>query len=254
MKIQERFDQVKTKNEMALIVYHTAGFPTLDASVENIKLFEANGADIIEIGIPFSDPIADGPTIQHASHIALQNGVTLKAIIGSIAQLDVQIPLVMMSYLNPLIAYGPESLFKDMDHAGFSGMIIPDLPVEESEEWIALSKKNGIDLIFLVTPTTSEERIRLITNRSEGFIYCVSLTGITGARDGLPSGLFDFIENVKKVTDKPVAVGFGFSTSEQVDMLQHRVDGVIVGSRVVDAIEKKEDVAGLIKQLKRATK
>lgn len=254
MKIQEQFDRLKSKNEMALIVYHTAGFPTLDDSMKNIKLFETNGADIIEIGIPFSDPIADGPTIQHASHIALQNGVTLKKIIASVAQINVQIPLVMMSYLNPLLAYGSERLFQDMSRSGFSGLIVPDLPAEESEEWVTLSQSHGIDLIFLVTPTTSEERIRLITDRSEGFVYCVSLTGITGVRDGLPPGLFNFIKGVQKTTNKPVAVGFGFSTPEQIRMLQHQVEGVIVGSRIVDAIDKKEDVAGLIQQLKSATR
>ncbi len=254
MKIEEQFNHLKSKHEMALIVYHTAGFPTLEDSMEQLRLIEANGADMIEIGIPFSDPIADGPTIQHASHIALQNGVTLKKIIASIAQIHIQIPLVMMSYLNPLLAYGSESLFRDMNRAGFSGLIIPDLPAEESEEWITLSKSYGIDLIFLVTPTTSDERIRLITDRSEGFVYCVSLTGITGVRDGLPAGLFDFINNVKRSTDKPVAVGFGFSTPEQIHMLQHRVDGVIVGSRVVNAVEKKENVAELIQELKSATR
>ncbi|MBN2030396.1 tryptophan synthase subunit alpha [bacterium] len=254
MKIQEQFDQLKSKHEMALIVYHTAGFPTLDASMAHIQLFEQNGADFIEIGIPFSDPIADGPTIQHASHVALQNGVTLKKIITSVAQINIRVPLVMMSYLNPLLAYGSESLFRDMSRAGFSGIIVPDLPVEESEEWVALSKSYGIDLIFLVTPTTSDQRIRLITDRSEGFIYCVSLTGITGVRNGLPPGLFDFTRRVKKATDKPLAVGFGFSTPEQIRMLQYQADGVIVGSRIVDAIDKKEDVTGLIRRLKSATK
>ena len=254
MNIREQFDHLKSKNEMALIVYHTAGFPSLNGSMQHIKLFEENGADLIEIGIPFSDPIADGPTIQHASQIALQNGTTLKKIIASVAKIDVKIPLVIMSYLNPLLAYGSEKLFQDMSRAGLSGIIIPDLPVEESEEWISLSKLYGIDLIFLVAPTTSDERIRLITERSEGFVYCVSLTGTTGARDGLAPGLFKFVEKVKNVADKPVAVGFGFSTPDHIRILQHRVDGVIVGSRIVDAIAKGEDVAGLIRALKSATK
>ncbi len=254
MNIREQFDHLKSKNEMALIVYHTAGFPSLNDSMQHIKLFEKNGADIVEIGIPFSDPIADGPTIQHAAQVALQNGVTLKKIITSIAKIDVKIPLVIMSYLNPLLAYGPETLFQDMSHAGLSGIIIPDLPIEESEEWISFSELYGIDLIFLVAPTTSDERIRLITERSEGFVYCVSLTGTTGARKGLAPGLFRFLEKVKNVTDKAVAIGFGFSTPEQIRKLWHHADGVIVGSRIVDAIAKGEDVAGLIRSLKSATK
>lgn len=252
--ILEKFDQLKQNGDMAFIAYMTAGFPSLKESVENFQVLADCGADIIEVGVPFSDPIADGPAIQHASQIALSNGVTLKAILQEIMKIDIRIPLVVMSYLNPLLAYGRERLFGDMNKANFSGLIVPDLPHEESDEWIELSNVHGIDLIFLVAPTSSSERVKLIAEKSKGFIYCVSLTGTTGIRDHLPKGLIALIKKAKQLTTKPVVVGFGISTSEQIAALRGEADGVVVGSRLIEAVRKDEDLRKVAKELKKATR
>lgn len=252
--IQEKFNELKTRGEMALIVYITAGFPSLEESMDNAISLAKNGADIIEIGVPFSDPVADGPTIQYSSEAALSNGVTLKDIIKEIKKIKLDTPLVIMSYLNPLLAYGKEKLFKDMRDAGISGIIIPDLPVEDSREWTSLGRTYDIDVIFLVAPTSSPKRIRHIVKKSRGFIYCVSVTGTTGARDKLSPGLIRFLKEVRELSDKPIAVGFGISNSQQIKSFRKEVDGVIVGSRIIEAIKRNEDLKELVKKFKKATR
>ncbi|MBN1781339.1 tryptophan synthase subunit alpha [bacterium] len=257
MSIRETFDRLKSGNEMALIAYLTGGFPSLEASMELIRTLSANGADIIEIGIPFSDPIADGPTIQASSQAALEKGVSLPQILEAVSRIQTDTPLVAMSYLNPLLAYGRERLLQDMKAAGFSGLIVPDLPLEEAEKgrgtesgWKTEAIKHGIDLIFLVTPTTSEDRLRRLVDATEGFVYCVSLTGITGERSDLPPHLSEFLGKVKSLTDKPAAVGFGISTPAHVRQLKTMADAVIVGSRIVKAVSEGEDLGSLIRALK----
>ncbi len=252
--IQKKFDELKQRGEIALIVYITAGFPSFEKSMKNVISLAKNGADIVEIGVPFSDPVADGPTIQYSSGVALSNGVTLKDIIDGIKKIKLVKPLVIMSYLNPLLAYGKENLFKDMKDTGISGIIIPDLPVEDSDEWTSLGRVYDIDVIFLVAPTSSLERIRYIVEKSHGFIYCVSVTGTTGARNKLSPGLIRFLKEVRELSDKPIAVGFGISTSQQIKSLRKEVDGVIVGSRIIEAIKKKEDLKELVKKFKNATR
>ncbi len=261
MTIRETFEQLKAQNEMALIAYQTAGHPSLEASMNMIRILSDNGADIIELGIPFSDPIADGPTIQASSQAALDNGITLTRILEAVSKLDASVPLVAMSYLNPLIAYGRERLFTDMKQAGFSGLIIPDLPIEESagqderhhaDSWKEAASAAGIDLIFLVTPTTSEARLKQIVTATEGFIYCVSLTGITGTRMELPPSLSGFLQKIKSISTKPAAVGFGISTPDHIRGLKGLADGVIVGSRIVQSIADGEDTGKLIRSLKEA--
>jgi len=254
MRIQERFDDLKHKNEAALILYYTAGFPTLKESLETIQQMADSGADIIEIGFPFSDPIADGATIQAASHAALEGGISLKRIMKGLKGFTVDCPLVVMSYLNPLLAYGLESLLSDFKETGITGLIIPDLPVEEAESIKQLCEKNSIDLIFLITPTSGEERIRLITEQCSGFVYCVSLTGITGERDALSKQVLPFVRQVKSNTKKPVAVGFGITTPEHIERLRDEVDGVIIGSRVIKASMDKENLNQLIRDFKEATR
>lgn len=251
--IQEKFNELKQRGETALIIYITAGFPSLEESISNVITLAKNGADIIEIGVPFSDPVADGPTIQYSSQIALLKGVTLKDIINEIKKINLDTPLVIMSYLNPLLAYGKDKLFKDMKDAGISGIIIPDLPVEDSSEWTSLGGTYNIDVIYLVAPTSSAERIKEIAKKSRGFIYCVSVTGITGARNKLSAGILKFLEKVRQLTNKPIAVGFGISTPEHIKSLRKKVDGVIIGSRIIEAIRKKEDLKELIKEFKKAT-
>jgi tryptophan synthase alpha chain len=252
MTIQHVFDRLKANEEMALIAYQTAGYPSLADSIKNIRLLAENGADIIELGIPFSDPIADGPTIQASSQAALEKGISFRRILEAVSEVETEAPLVAMSYLNPLLSYGKERIFADMKSAGFSGMIIPDLPLEESGGWKKNAEENGVDLIFLATPTTSDERLRGLVEASKGFVYCVSLTGITGARTDLPPHLSEFISKVKSLTDKPAAVGFGISTSDHVRQLKGMADGVIVGSRIVKAIGNGEDVGKLVRGLKEA--
>lgn len=239
---------------MALIAYITGGFPTLADLPHQIQTLVKNGVDIIEIGIPFSDPVADGPTIQASSQAALQNGASLSKILHNLARVDVPIPLVIMSYLNPLLAYGREKLVRDAKNAGVSAVIIPDLPVEAAGEWRNILTTHDLDLIFLVAPTSSEERLQRIVTTSTGFVYCVRLTGTTGGRtDDLSTELFEWLDHIRKMTDTPLAVGFGISGPEQVKPLSGHADGVIVGSRIIKAIENDEDVGTLVRELKNAT-
>ena len=254
MKIQDMFNQLKQNDEMALICYYTAGYPSLDESMKNIQTIIEAGADIVEIGIPFSDPIADGASIQFASNIAVEAGVNLTDILNSVKFLKCDIPLVFMSYLNPILAYGIPKLFGDMKDAGVTGLIIPDLPADSAGEWVEMAKENGIDLIFLVTPTSDKIRKKMIAEQSSGFVYCVSTTGTTGERDGLPEGVMTFLEDVKAVTDKPIAVGFGISKPEHITSYHKVADGAIVGSRILKAVREGEDLAGFVKGLKAATK
>jgi len=254
MRIKDKFLALKEKNEAALIIYLTGGFPTIEKSMENIRKIANAGADIIEVGIPFSDPIADGETIQYSSNVAISNGATIEKIIDSFEEFRIGIPLVLMSYINPLIAYGKERLFKRLKEVGISGLIIPDLPVEESEEWRELSRRFELDLIFLVAPTSSEERIKKIAEYSGGFLYCVSVKGTTGERDKLPEDTEEYIQRVKKLTHKPVAFGFGISNEEQIAALKGKVEGIIVGSRIIKGIKENENVVNLIKKFKSITR
>lgn len=253
-KLKEKFIKLKEKNEIAFIPYMTAGFPDMKKSMENIKIISEAGADIIEVGIPFSDPVADGPTIQYSSNEALKNGASLSSILENLEEIKNHTPLVIMSYLNPVLAYGLEQLFRDMKKIGISGIIIPDIPVEESDEIISLSRKYDIPAVFLVAPTTPDERMKIIAEKSGGFIYCVSLTGTTGTRDSLSSHVIDFIRKVRKQTDKPLAVGFGISTTRQIEKLRNSVNGVIMGSRLIEAVKKRENLNSLVKKFKEATR
>ncbi len=253
MTIRETFEKLRSRDELAFIPYQTAGFPTLDESLRNLQLLAEHGADLLEIGIPFSDPIADGPTIQYSSHVALDNGVRLKDVLTALGQLELPCPLVMMSYLNPLMAHGRERLFADMRAAGISGLIVPDLSLEEADEWLAAARACDISIVFLLAPTSTDERIRRIAELTDGFIYAVSLTGTTGARRALPAGLPNFLNRIRAVTDKPIVVGFGISAPEHVRALRGQADGVVVASRIIDAIRRGDEWTGLVESLKAAT-
>lgn len=239
---------------MALIPYLTAGFPTLAASLDALRTVVDSGADVIELGIPFSDPIADGPTIQHSSQAALDAGARLAVLLEKLASVRVAAPLVFMSYLNPLLALGRQRLLAAMNAARVSGLIIPDLPVEEAGEWRAATSAAGMGLILLAAPTSPDDRLARIAEMSDGFIYCVSLAGTTGTRAALSSGLPGFLARVRRVTDKPLAVGFGVSTPEHVRSLRGLADGAVVGSRLVEAIRGNEDLGRLVRALKDATR
>ncbi|MFC1846602.1 tryptophan synthase subunit alpha [Chloroflexota bacterium] len=239
-RIEQVFRRSQTK---ALIAYVTAGYPSLETTLELVPLLAQNGCDIIEIGIPFSDPMADGATIQHASHIALQNGTTPQDCLELAEKLRNQtdVPLVFMTYYNPVFSYGIEKFCRECRWSGVDGLIIPDLPPDEGMKLEAASHKQGLDLIYLLAPTSTQTRIKLVAEKSRGFIYLVSVSGITGARDSLPADLGAFIGRVRKETASPLCVGFGISTPQQAAQVAGLADGVIVGSQIIKLMADGKD-------------
>ena len=239
-RIEDKFFQLRSEQRAGLIAFLPVGFPTLQATPQVVKAMVAGGADIVELGIPFSDPLADGATIQRADHVALSQGVTAKTCLNlsrALRSQGLQAPLVLMGYYNPILAMGVESFCQEAVHAGVDGVIVVDLPPEEADELLAACRASGLALIFLLAPTSTPERIKKVAERSSGFIYCVSLTGITGARNTLPLGLPEFIARVRKSTDVPLAVGFGISTREHVEEIGEYCDAAVVGSALVQVIE-----------------
>jgi tryptophan synthase alpha chain len=222
----------KQPNHVALIPYVTVGYPSIEATLKAVSLLARNGCDMVELGIPFSDPLADGVTIQKASFRALQNGVTTKLCLEVAGQLrrSAEIPLIFMTYFNPVFSYGLEEFCNACSRSGIDGLIIPDLPPDEGVDLEAITRRHSLDLIYLLSPTSTEERIRLVAEKSRGFIYLVSIAGVTGARERLPANLEKFVARVKKVASQPLCVGFGISTPEQAKQVARIADGVIVGS------------------------
>jgi tryptophan synthase alpha chain len=228
----------------ALIAYVTVGYPSIEATLKVVPRLANSGADIVELGIPFSDPLADGITIQKASFQALQNGVTPEACLDVARQLreKTAVPLVFMTYYNPVFSYGLTEFVAECARSGIDGLIIPDLPPEEGAELQAITQAAGLDLIYLLAPNSSEERIRLVAERSRGFIYLVSVTGVTGAREDLPANLAAFVTRVRKVADQPLCVGFGISHPEQARRIARLADGIIVGSRLIQLMAEDESL------------
>jgi len=244
-------------NHTALIPYITVGYPSVETTLKVVPLLANSGCDIIELGIPFSDPLADGATIQRASYEALRQGVTSDVCFEVAQELrrQVKIPLVFMTYYNPVLKFGLEQFCSKCAGVGVDGLIIPDLPPEEGEELEQSTRSHGLDLIYLLSPASTEERIKLVTSRSSGFIYLVSLTGVTGARDNLPEELESFVAKVREKTEKPVCVGFGVSTPEQARRIAKIADGVIVGSRIIQLLDEDKsfkNVCSFIKSLRDA--
>ena len=231
-------------NHIALIPYITVGYPTIATTLEVVPLFASSGCDIIELGIPFSDPLADGATIQRASYQALRQGVTPELCFEVAQELRrrVEIPLVFMTYYNPVFRFGLEQFCSKCAKVGIDGLIIPDLPPEEGEELEKSTKRHGLDLIYLLSPASTEKRIEIVTSRSSGFIYLVSLTGVTGPREGLPEELESFVARVRERTEKPLCVGFGVSTPEQARRIARVADGVIVGSRIIQLLDEDKSL------------
>ncbi len=242
----------------ALIPYITVGYPSIEATLKVVPLLANSGCDIVELGIPFSDPLADGITIQKASFRALQNGITPEICLEVARQLSqkVDIPLVFMTYFNPVFSYGLEEFCSACVGSGIDGLIIPDLPPEEGSELETVTQRQGLDLIYLLAPTSTEERIRLVAERSRGFIYLVSVTGVTGARNRLPADLEAFVARVRKAATQPLCVGFGISTPEQARRVARIADGVIVGSRLIQLMEAEDNfistISDFIKGLRHA--
>lgn len=241
--IQKTFRKLKREGKKAFIPYIMAGDPDLERTRDIVRLFEECGADIVELGVPFSDPLADGPTIQRASERALQNGVTLRSVIALVKRFshEIRIPIVLMTYYNPVFKYGIELFISDARDAGIDGVIIPDLPPDEAAEFIMLSKKSHLNTIFLLAPTSTEDRIKKVVKASTGFIYYVSITGITGSDLLLDGSMEVLISNIRKYTDKPIAVGFGVSTPEEASAVARISDGVIVGSAIVKRLHNAPD-------------
>ena len=246
--IEERIKAPKASGP-ALIPFITAGYP----NAEDFKqtLFEiSKKADVIEIGVPFSDPMADGVTIQRSSHMAIENGVTLKWIFNQLKEINLDTPIVLMSYLNPLYVFGMEELVKASLESGVDGFIIPDLPIEESKELNDRLSKEGLALIQLVTPATPKDRIEMITNQSSGFIYAVTVKGVTGGEDALSADVTDYLKQVQEISKIPVCAGFGIREKSDVEMLANHVDGIIVGSAIVETIEQGNSPTEFLDQLK----
>lgn len=236
-RFQELFQNLKKENRKALVSYMTFGFPDIEAGKFLIKNI-AQESDIIEIGVPFSDPMADGPTIQEASRIALLNGASIRKAIEFVSELRKTFdrPVVVMSYFNPIFRYGIESFFKDAQENGIDGIIIPDMPLEGID---LIGKSRGIlKTILMVAPTTPEDRIKLICEKSEGFVYVVSSLGVTGIRDRFGEDTAEFILRVKRLSSLPVCVGFGISRPEQAAFFSKYADGVIIGSALIRLVNK----------------
>ncbi|MCK5594688.1 tryptophan synthase subunit alpha [bacterium] len=256
------FNLVKT-NKTAFIPFITAGDPTIDTTRKLVFAFEEAGADIIELGIPFSDPLADGHTIQQASERALKNGVSLRNVIELVSDIREKssVPIVLMGYYNPIFKYGVSNFVRDSIKAGVDGIIVPDLPPEEAMPIYDETKNSSLAVIFLAAPTSTDDRIKLIGRMTKGFIYYVSLTGVTGARGMLPRTIKRNVSRIKSLTSKPVSVGFGISTPQQAKEVASYADGVIVGSAIVKLIEQNlnkpdplDKVTAYVKQMVNATK
>lgn len=247
-RIEEKFKTLKKKGAKAFVAFITAGYPDLATTGRLVEEFARRGVDIVELGVPFSDPMADGPVIQEASHAALAKGARLASILALVRSLRkrTDIPLCLMTYYNPVHRFGPERFVRQARASGVDGVIIPDLPPEEAAGVIAPARKYGLATVFFVAPTTTPERMRLINRFSRGFIYYVSLTGVTGARQRLPADLTRNLERLKKIAAQPVCVGFGVSRRAQVRQIQKIADGVIVGSAIVAEIKKQIGRPGLV--------
>ncbi|MBA2124220.1 tryptophan synthase subunit alpha [bacterium Unc6] len=248
-RIDQTFERLKKQNRKAFIPYITAGYPDIKTTKILVQKFEKIGCDIVELGVPFSDPIADGPVIQMASQKALEKGVSLKIIIQMVKELreKIKIPIVLMAYYNPIFVYGIKKFVQDATKNGVDGVIIPDLPPEEAQEIIDIAKKYSLNTIFLLTPTSSKKRIRIVAKKGTGFIYYVSVVGVTGERKELPEQLVEEIKFIKSLTHRPICVGFGISNPQQAKTLAQHCDGVIVGSAIVKKIQENvhsKDILG----------
>ncbi|MBN1870668.1 MAG: tryptophan synthase subunit alpha [Candidatus Omnitrophica bacterium] len=252
-RIEQKFRVLRKNKKKAFIPFLTAGDPNLRSTEELVLSFEGAGADIVELGVPFSDPLADGPTIQASSERALKKGVNLKKIFVTVARIRLKskIPIALMTYYNPVFRYGEEWFLRDAKKYGVDGIIIPDLPPEEATSLIRLAKKYDISTVFFLAPTTTRQRMKRIVKASTGFIYYVSITGVTGSKKHFATENAANIKTAKKLTQKPVCVGFGISTQAQVKDIAKIADGVIVGSAIVKRIEKNRGKRNLVKNVSR---
>lgn len=247
-RLDRTFQRLKTKGEKALITYLMAGDPSLAETEQLVLALEQAGADIVELGVPFSDPIADGPVIQQAAERALRSGTTLRNILAMVGHLRVrsQIPLVLMAYYNSIHAFGPERFCREAAAAGVDGLIVPDMPPDEAGPLKGPAAACGLQLIFLLAPTSTAERRAFVARQSNGFVYYVSLTGITGAKLGNVSEIGQSVEQIRRISKTPIAVGFGVTTPEDAAEISAIADGVIVGSAIVKHIAAGQQQQGMV--------
>jgi len=243
-RIGERFERCKALGRPAFVAFLTAGDPSLDATVRCASALDAAGADVLELGVPFSDPLADGPVIQRSSERALARGVTLREVLDVVARIreTSELPLLLFSYYNPLLQFGLEKLAREAKARGVDGVLVTDLPPEEAGDWIAVARGADIDTVFLAAPTSPPERLARVAQSSRGFVYAISRTGVTGERVALSDDARPLVERLRGLTKVPVALGFGISTPEQVGEAGRVADGVVVGSALVRFLE--EDPGG----------
>jgi len=247
-RIDEAFARLRRRGERALVPYFCAGDPSLEVTARLVEEADARGADVIEVGLPFSDPLADGPTIQRAAVRALKRGTSLYRLLPVLAAVTgrIRAPLVVMTYLNPLYRYGFDRVTQDLAKAGVAGLIVPDCPIDESRPLARAAETAGLDLIALAAPTSGPERLRRIARASRGFVYLVPLTGITGERTEVPAELVRLVRDLRSVTTKPIGVGFGISTPAQVAAVVQHADGAIVGSAIVRLVERLAEDPALV--------
>ncbi|MDZ7680619.1 MAG: tryptophan synthase subunit alpha [Fodinibius sp.] len=268
IKTENRITQLFERHdgsEKIMSLFLTAGYPDPEATVDLILGFEENGVDMVELGMPFSDPLADGPTIQYSSNVAIEQGITMQKILHLVERVREKsdIPIILMGYINPVLRYGVERFCKEAAEVGVDGLIIPDIPIEESGILTAKAEKYELPLIYLVAPNTSDERMQKIDAQSQGFVYCVSVTGVTGAREGdeVAKSVQRFIDRVKaNVTRNPKMVGFGIKSHKDAQRIAAEMDGFIVGSALIDTIREhypeegwKDEVFAFVRKLKYGT-
>lgn len=239
-RIGPRFEELRRRRQVGLAAFLTVGYPEPASTPHLVRALVEGGADFIELGVPFSDPLADGATIQRASFQALERGITLEdclAVARQLRQEDLEVPLILMGYYNPFFRYGLERLGEACQAAGVDGLIIPDLPPEEAGELAGYCRARSLDLIFMLAPSSTEERIARICQGASGFVYCVSLTGVTGVRSHLSPAVAPFLARVRRHTGLPLAVGFGISTREHVEEVARLAEAAVVGSALIDLID-----------------
>jgi tryptophan synthase alpha chain len=255
-RIQQLFERLKKEKRCSLVAYITAGDPTPERTASLVAALERGGADLIELGVPFSDPIADGPVIQRAGQRALKAGTTLKRVLDIAREIrqKSEVPLLLFTYLNPVLRYGLQNLARDAAAAGIDGCLLTDASVEEAESYIRVMREHCLDTVFLAAPTSSERRLDRVASYSTGFIYLVSRTGVTGEQTSVSSSVAPLVAAVRKRTNLPLAVGFGVSRREHVAELETQVEGVVVGSAFMRLIEDNLDNPGLEQKLEDFTR
>ena len=252
-RIDNTFGQLRGKGRKALIPYIMAGDPSLERTKKYVLDLESAGADIIELGVPFSDPLADGPTIQQAAERSLTKGTTLKKVLNLVKEIrkDSDIPLILMTYFNPVFKFGIESFVRDAVRNGVDGVIIPDLIPDEAGDFVKLAKQHDLNTIFLLAPTSTGDRINKVIRVSSGFIYYVSITGITGSKLTTGKTMKSTLNAIKKRAKQPVAVGFGISNAREAKEVAKLADGVIIGSAIVKLIHKKKSIKEFVKEIRK---